>query len=309
LVLAETGDARGEKELLAWWTQDRPVDFEDSRALIAALARIRSKDAAWSLAKALNDVRLRPYLARALATIGEESARGPLLEQLEQERYHGNRALLLEALLALGAKGELERPLRRFLGVPDPVENGVAAAVAAGLSERLGGPAPRDLKRLTSNAALGEKVRVVVPKPLSDVPQRPPAEPSPLRLIVRVNSTRGEPGWLRVGPPEKPGEYGKSNTLISRKLSLIHPTNQLQIEVPSGSAPREIFAALPPAWGLAPGRSSELVFVAAEGVEVQGFAIVPLAAELPPPAPQPWSPSTAPVPSEVEGLGPGPSPQ
>jgi arylsulfatase A-like enzyme len=304
LVLAETGDARGEKELLAWWTTDRPVDFEDSRALIAALARIKSRDAAWSLAKALGDVRLRPYLARALAAIGEETARGPLLAQLEQERYHGNRAVLLDALLALGAKGEIEMVLRRFLGVPDPVENGVAAAVAVGLSERLGGPAPRDLKRLMGNATLGEKVRVVVPKPLSDaVDPHASARAKPvegLRLILRVKSSRPDPGWVRVGRPEKPGEYGKSNTLISRKLSLIHPTDQLQVEVPSGTAPREIFAPVPPELGLAPGRSSELVLLAAEGVELLGFAIVPLAPELPPPAPEPWSPSTP--------VGPGPAP-
>jgi hypothetical protein len=244
----------------------------------------------------LGDVRLRPYLARALATIGEETARGPLLEQLEQERYHGNRAVLLDALLALGAKGELERPLRRFLGVPDPVENGVAAALAVGLSERVGGPAPRDLKRLIGNATLGEKVRVVVPKPLAAASHEGtlPTPVEGLRLILRVNSSRSDPGWVRVGRPEKPAEYGKSNTLISRKLSLIHPTDQLQLEVPSGAAPREIFAPIPPELRLAPGRSSELVFLASEGVELLGFAIVPLAPELPPPPPEPWNPNAIP---------------
>lgn len=290
LVLAETGDARGEKELLAWWTQDRPVDFEDSRALIAALAKIRSRDAAWSLGKALGDVRLRPYLARALAIIGEETARGPLLNQLEQERYHGNRAVLIDALLALGAKGEIEKPLRRFLGVPDPVENGVAAALAVDLSERLGGPAPRDLKRLIGNAQLGEKVRIVVPKPLEAAGEGP----LKLRFIVRARNSRSDPAGVRVGRPEKATEYGKSNTLTARKLALIHPTDQLEIMLPPSRDPVESFVEIPSNLGLAPGRSSEIVVVAEEGVELLGFAIVPVAPELPPPAPEPWSAPAAP---------------
>jgi arylsulfatase A-like enzyme len=291
LVLAETGDARGEKELLAWWTADRPLDFEDSRALIAALAKIRSRDAAWSLGKALGDVRLRPYLARALAAIGEESARSPLLKQLEQERYHSNRSILIDALLALDAKGELEKPLRRFLGVPDPVENGVAAAASLGILERLGGPAPRDLKRLIGNAQLGEKIRIVVPKALEDGSDQ-------LRVIVRAQNTTGQSALVRIGRPAKPSEYGKSNTLISRKLSLIHPEDQLQIALPPGAPMGEFFAQIPSSLQLAPGRSSEVVVVAEQGVTLQGFAILPEAPELPPPPPEPWAPgASAPTPS------------
>jgi hypothetical protein len=231
---------------------------------------------------------------------------------LEQERYHGNRAVLIDALLALGAKGELERPLRRFLGVPDPVENGVAAALAAGLSERLGGPAPRDLKRLIGNAQWGEKVRVGVPKELREATSGGLQEgPSRLRFVLRAHNTRSEPGVVRIGRPEKATEYGKSNTLTARKLALIHPTDQLQITLPPSATPIEVFSEIPASLGLAPGRTSEIVVVAEEGIGLAGFAIVPVAAELPPPAPEPWAPGAEPngaAPSGAASAAPSAAP-
>ncbi|MGC4088510.1 MAG: sulfatase-like hydrolase/transferase [Polyangiaceae bacterium] len=67
LALAESGDKRGANQLLEWWRADRGGDFQRSRDLLAALGTLRLKDAVWPLTTSLNDVRLRPYIARALA--------------------------------------------------------------------------------------------------------------------------------------------------------------------------------------------------------------------------------------------------
>ncbi len=63
LVLAESGDGRGEKTLIAWWQDGSARNFDRSRQIAAALGTIRAKDAVWPLVQSLDDVRLRPYLA------------------------------------------------------------------------------------------------------------------------------------------------------------------------------------------------------------------------------------------------------
>lgn len=280
LVLAENGDARGEQELIAWWSREPPVDFSQRRALVAALGHIRSKDAVWELCKGLHDVRLRPYLARALAEIGDKAALGPLLRHLQEERYHSHRQVLTDALLQLGAKSELALPLRRFLGVPDPLENGVASALRAGVVEALGGPSKSQLQRLVRDAALGEQVTVVVPRSLDESPG--------LRVLLRARNTTQRRAWVRLGRPAGPIQYSKSGTVSHRKLAIIHAEHFVELRLDPGPEEQEVYAEVPPNLGLQPGRSSTLVLAAESGVEVQGFVVVPRAAELPPPAPQPW---------------------
>lgn len=280
LALAENGDKRGEQELIAWWSREPPVDFSQRRALVAALGRIHSKDSVWELCKGLGDVRLRPYLARALAEIGDKAALGPLLGQLQDERYHSHRAVLTEALLKLGAKSELALPLRRFLGVPDPLENGVGSALQAGVVEVLGGPSKSQLQRVLRDAALGEQVTVVVPKALDDTPG--------LRLLLRARNTTQRQAWVRLGRPAGPIQYSKSGSVTYRKLATIHPEDFVELRLDLGPDEQEVYAEVPASLGLQPGRSSTVVLAAETGVEVQGFVIVPRAAELPPPAPEPW---------------------
>ena len=47
---------------------------------------------------------------------------------------------------------------------------------------------------------------------------------------------------------------------------------------------------LPASMGARPGRAMRLVVFADHQVEVEALALVPLADELPPPAPKPWTP-------------------
>ena len=47
---------------------------------------------------------------------------------------------------------------------------------------------------------------------------------------------------------------------------------------------------LPPEMGVRPGLSMMVIVHATDNVELEAFAIVPFADEVPPPPPQPWTP-------------------
>ncbi|HVR21245.1 MAG TPA: sulfatase-like hydrolase/transferase, partial [Polyangiaceae bacterium] len=78
LALAEAGDRRGQGVLVEWWKDPAARDFERSRQILAVLGELKVKDALFPLVQSLGDVRLRPYVARALSRIGDEAAIGPL---------------------------------------------------------------------------------------------------------------------------------------------------------------------------------------------------------------------------------------
>src|SRR6185369_10192593 len=134
--------------LIDWWMHGEARDFERSRQILLVFAELKTKNALGPLVQSLGDVRLRPSIARALARIGDDAARGALLHALGDERLQSTRVALAEALVELGAKEELAVPLRRFLGVPDPLPGGLGLAVKAKIVEHVGGPKARDLAKL-----------------------------------------------------------------------------------------------------------------------------------------------------------------
>ena len=139
LAFAERGDVRGAPELVGWWAESTSaskgnevaIEFERAKEILEALTKLRARSAVASLTRSLGDVRLRPFIADALAAIGDPSAKGPLLAALTHERYVPTRPHLARALLALGAREELRGPLARFAGLPDPMLEAVAMAYAA----------------------------------------------------------------------------------------------------------------------------------------------------------------------------------
>jgi hypothetical protein len=62
----------------------------------------------------------------------------------------------------------------------------------------------------------------------------------------------------------------------------------IEIRLPPSPEPREIAASLPEALGAKPGHSVELVVFGEHRVQIDAIAVVPLADELSPPAPEPW---------------------
>lgn len=139
LALAERGDARGEEELVNRWQSAfvpnarEPGELEEGRQLLAALVNIRSHGAVPALVRALEDVRLRPFVAEALGNIGDPRALGPLLRTFGSERYIHMRPKEARALVQLGAREAMLAPLRRFAGVPDGMSEAVEVARDAGL--------------------------------------------------------------------------------------------------------------------------------------------------------------------------------
>jgi hypothetical protein len=282
LALGEAGDRRGEAVLVDWWSHPEARDFERSREILAVLAELKPKAAVWPLVQTLGDVRLRPYIAKTLAAIGDDSANGALLKALNDERLQSTRVALAEALVALGAHEELALPLRRFLGVPDPLPGGVALALKAKILEHVGGPKPRDLAKLGQHADLGQAVEVVVP---------PGGNGSGVRAIVRATSTGTVPGEVVVGSGAHLVRFDRDGKPVHRHgVPALDEDRVLRLSIPPSDQPVEVAATVPPSVGLKPGGSAEVIVYASTGVSVAAIAFVPLADELPPPPPAPWKP-------------------
>jgi arylsulfatase A-like enzyme len=284
LVLAEGGDDRGSAELVAWWNDRATRDYPTSRDLLGAFAKIREKDAVRGLVQSLDDVRLRPEIAATLAQIGESSARGPLANQLRDEPYQTARVALAQALVTLGASQELVVPLRRWLGVPDPLKGGVDFAVRAEISEYLGGPDQEDLKQIRKHSDIGELVRIVIPKT---------GNGTGLRVLVRARNLGSAQASVRVGPPARPvaaDTEGKRHA--SQRVPELHPERQLQLEIPVGGETVEVTAPVPGEFGWFPGLATRMVVYGQTGIEISGILILPLQDEVQ--APQPTFPANAP---------------
>ncbi len=274
LSLAESGDGRGRDELVGWWMSGER-SFEESSDLLRALGQIRAESAVYPLLESLDDVRLRPAIARALAAIGDDAARGGLAKALAVEPYQTARQALARALVDLGADNELVSPLRRWLGVPDPLDGGLGMAVAAGILQHVGGPDSKGLRDLRRNAQLGELVRLIVPKA---------GNGQGVRLIVRARNSGSEPALIWVGQPHQMFGYDSKGVPVkARKVPEIHPTNRISLELPPGPDFTERHVLAPAVLGLEAGRATFVVVLAERGVEVGAIAAVPLADEILPP--------------------------
>jgi arylsulfatase A-like enzyme len=139
LALAEQGDGRGEGELVARWEAAfvpgvrEPGELDEARELLAAFTKIHARTAAPVLARSLEDVRLRTYVAETLGALGDPRALAPLLATFTNERYVDARPKEARALVRLGARDALLPPLRRFAGVPDVMVDAIELARDAGV--------------------------------------------------------------------------------------------------------------------------------------------------------------------------------
>ncbi|HEX7671609.1 MAG TPA: sulfatase-like hydrolase/transferase, partial [Polyangiaceae bacterium] len=284
LALAESGDAHGEGVLVDWWQHGGTDDYERALEILGAFTRIKAKDAVWPLLQSLKNVRLRPRIAQTLASIGDDVARGPLVAALLDERYQTARVAITDALVALGAKEELARPLIRFLGVPDPIPGGVGSAHRAKILDLIGGPDDKTLRSLPVQSNVGALVRLVIPKA---------GNGTGIRVIVRARS-QGRSGEVRVGRRLEALQYdSKGSALNTRQAPKIHDRDFVSLPIPDGPEMSEVSAPLPASvLGIggraAAGRAIELVVFAEQHVTLEALVVVPLADELPPPAPEPW---------------------
>jgi hypothetical protein len=285
LALAETGDKRGASQLVDWWKDEKSRSYTRSRELLAAIGKIRYNDAIVPLTKSLGDVRLRPAIASALADIGDEVARGPLIQAFAEERYQTARVALAEALVRLKAKEELARPLARFLGVPDPIPGGLGMAARTGILEHVGGPDKRGLLRLQRQAPLGVTIRLIIPRTGNNLG---------IRAIVRVTNLSEVPGEVRLGlPSNSSGNSSHVSTEMTGMIGEFLDGRYLSFQVPAGAKEVELFQPIPAEMKLRRGLSVDVRVLSTSTVRVEAIAFVPLADEIPPPAPEPWKPGEA----------------
>lgn len=288
LALAEAGDDRGETELLLWWLAAFPksrrpypqdaMTFERAKQVADALGGLKSKYAVGAMLRALRDERLRPYLAAALAKVGEDAARPALAEWLMKERYITSRVAITEALLQLGAGPELRDPLVSMLGMPDPIPNGLSYAIRARMLKHIGGPSRNaELGRLLRFATSGVLVDFVVP----ELPDNalPPAGSGPrVRVLCRATGPSG--GEIHIGlRGDVPTSSEKKNP-IPRNRPALDANKSVTLLIPPGQGSAEVYADLPREIGARPKKSLSLVFYVTQGVEIEACALVPLRREL-----------------------------
>ncbi|HTJ81045.1 MAG TPA: sulfatase-like hydrolase/transferase [Polyangiaceae bacterium] len=298
LALAESGDLRGEDVLIAWVRAAFPKDgkpapadeipFERAREVVDAVASTKSDEAVGPLLYALRDVRLRPYVARALARIGEDAARPALAARLMEERYVPSRVAITEALLDLGAGPELRDPLVSMLGMPDPLPNGLDYARRGEVLRFVGGPSrDGEEKRLERFATSGVAVDFVVPEMVKGA-EPPPGATAEVRVICRARAPKG--GEIRLGPRLGLPSGPEKKAPIPSDLPALDASRAVTLRVPESESPMEVFADMPKEAGIRLGKQTTLVVYATQLVEVQACALVPLRGELPPPPKEPWSP-------------------
>ncbi len=275
LVLAESGDGRGEKTLIAWWQDSAARNFDRSRQIAAALGTIRAKDAVWPLVQSLDDVRLRPYLADALAHIGGELGQGSLLKALGNERSQSTRIALVNALVTLKTEAALAPPLVRFMGVPDPLLIGLEAAERSKILQYVGGPEGQDLNRLRSQSALGVSVTLTIPSG---------GNGRGVRAFVRARATGSAPGEVLIaaGAPDWGGGKKKPS------LPNLDAAQALRLHIPPGPEPVVVYGELPKSVGARAGLRAKFVIFADSTVQLDALSLVPLSDELPPPKAVPW---------------------
>jgi hypothetical protein len=220
-----------------------------------------------------------------LAAIGQESARPALAEHLATERYQPARIAIAEAIVALGGGPELAAPLIRLLGVPDPLPNGLRLAIESDIVKFIGGPRDRDLARLRQFARSGVPMDIVVPKRGGG---------DAIRALCRARSMDDRPGEIRIGMGNgrvRPSS-GRDRELVPIRAPELDPQKTGILHVPPGEAFQEVFTTLPDSVGVHPGDYGRFVVYATQNVEITVCVVVPLSPELPPPAPEPWTPQT-----------------
>ncbi len=290
LALAEVDDDRGD-EIIADWLgttcpgEDSPrsvaVGFTRARAIVAAAGRLKSRRAVPTLVQCLADVRLRPFAARALAMIGDNRARGPLLKAWMNERYFDARVTLANALIALGAGREMRPGLLRFLGTPDPLPDGLLLASKLDILPLLGGPRPRDAVRLRRFARDGIAISVTVPDGDSSLG---------LRALVLARSDSEGGGTLRVGLSSSPVASGKLEP-VPEATPELDPARTVTLAIEGDGKLHQVAATLPDLISdtVKPGDTATFIVYATQDITLEIFVVLPLADELPPPPPKPWA--------------------
>jgi hypothetical protein len=174
----------------------------------------------------------------------------------------------------------MAQPLVRFLGTPDPLPDGLSFAFRAKITDAIGGPDTKGMARLRKITDDGDTFHLVVPKG---------GNATGVRLLVRARLRDAAPGSVRVAPSLSPAAIaaipkGSARARMDSRFVL-----ELQV---SSNQWKEVFASVPKDFPANPGRPIDLIVAPSANVEIESFAILPLADEIPPPPPEPWKPTS-----------------
>jgi hypothetical protein len=166
------------------------------------------------------------------------------------------------------------------LGVPDPLPGGLGFALGARILQHVGGPSRRQLRRLARHHEVGAALDVVVPRG---------GNGKGVRALVRIRTTGPETGQVTLGARVNDLRYDAEGKPIRRRgIPRIDANRSVKIPVPVSPEPTELHTVVPPSMGVEAGRPMQVVVFSDPHVQVEALALVPLADELPPPAPEPW---------------------
>ncbi|MCU0692691.1 MAG: sulfatase-like hydrolase/transferase, partial [Polyangiaceae bacterium] len=267
LVLAERGDPRGQQELVAWWAEGG-MGFERAIQVAAVLGSLRARSAVDPLIRSLEHLRIRPYVADALAAIGDERASPALLAYFEREPDEFARPFLARAIARLGASRELAAPLTRYLGLEVPMPEALDIAIEAGITVQVGAPSPRQLENLRGASGKAMLVHLSVPRG---------GNGQGLRVVAKAKRSGDRAAQLRVGLA-RAGAGGPA-MLPGSVVPLPVDAEQWQI----------VHAHLPAGLHARPGSHLRLVVAIDQVVQVEALAVVPLADALPAVPGVPWN--------------------
>jgi hypothetical protein len=155
-------------------------------------------------------------------------------------------------------------------------------ALQAGILQHVGGPNGAALRRLQRHSELGAAVNLIVPRG---------GNGKGVRAIVRARASDRSTGQVVIGARLQKITFnseGKPRKI--REIPRLDAARSVKLSVPPGKGPSEVYATVPAAMGMAPGRSVQVVVFADRSVQIEALALVPLADEIPPPAPEPWEP-------------------
>jgi len=161
------------------------------------------------------------------------------------------------------------------MGVPDPLSNGLEAAVRAKILEHVGGPDGQDLNRLRKQSALGVSITLTIPRG---------GNGRGVRAFVRARGLGPAPGEVLIASAAPDWGTGK------RKPSLpkLDASQALRLSIPPGPEPVVVYGELPKSVTARPGLRGKFVVFADSTVQLDSLSLIPLADELPPPPPKPW---------------------
>ncbi|MET0384764.1 MAG: HEAT repeat domain-containing protein, partial [Polyangiales bacterium] len=252
------------EQVLIELAADSGASLRDRERALQALAQSKSRTVVDTLLPLLDDVRLRPAVARCLGQLGGKPAVEALLTALNNERYPEARGAEVEALVGLKNKRVLPK-IVRFLGTETGLPGGLEQWARLRGSGRVLGGVLIDMRAGARSASLrgtwscrgttapdspagcrpaGGKAELEAPRSLPD---------GQGRVVFTVWASSGD-DWLRVHRHE---------------LQLHRGRNEVAVPIHAGAG------------------ATRFPVQASQGAFIELIGIVPRAADVPPPPPEP----------------------